>query len=46
MWLDPPSPPCAQALAALGLDVRRLVLVMSRQPVKGRARDKLSLIHI
>ncbi|MBL8314421.1 MAG: translesion DNA synthesis-associated protein ImuA [Rubrivivax sp.] len=46
MWLDPPSPPCAQALAALGLDVRRLVLVMSRQPVKGRARDRLPAADI
>lgn len=46
MWLDPPSPPCAEALAALGLDVQRLVLVTSRQAVKGRARDKLPAADI
>lgn len=46
MWLDPPTPPCAEALAALGLDVQLLVLVTSRQPVKGRARDKLPAADI
>jgi protein ImuA len=46
MWLDPPSPPCAEALVALGLDVQRLVLVTSRQPIKGRAREKLPAADI
>ncbi|CAD5372890.1 RecA/RadA recombinase [Rubrivivax sp. A210] len=31
LWLDPPAAPCAWALAALGLDLRRLVIVRSRQ---------------
>ncbi len=31
MWFDPPAAPCAWALAALGIDVRQLVVVRSRQ---------------
>jgi protein ImuA len=30
MWFDPPAEPCAWGLAALGLDVRQLVIVRSR----------------
>ena len=46
MWLDPPTTPSATALAALGVDVQRLVLVHSRSPLKGRARDKLPAADI
>jgi protein ImuA len=35
MWFDPPAAPCAWALAALGIDVRQLVVVHSRQVRKG-----------
>jgi len=31
MWFDPPAAPCAWALAALGLDTQRLVVVHARQ---------------
>ncbi len=41
MWFDPPAAPCAWALSALGLDMRQLVLVRSRQPLKSRARERL-----
>ena len=35
MWFDPPAAPCAWALGALGLDMRRLVLVRSRADFVG-----------
>ena len=41
MWFDPPAAPCAWALSALGIDMRQLVLVRSRQPLKSRARERL-----
>lgn len=34
MWFDPPATPCAWALLALGIDVRRLVLVTPRVEMK------------
>jgi protein ImuA len=41
MWFDPPALPCAWALADLGLDARRLVVVRPRTPLKGAARERL-----
>jgi len=41
MWFDPPAAPCAWALSALGIDMRQLVLVRSRKPLKSRARERL-----
>jgi len=41
MWFDPPGAPCAWALSALGIDMRQLVLVRSRQALKSRARERL-----
>jgi protein ImuA len=41
MWFDPPAAPCAWALAALGIDVRQLVVVRSRQLLKAQARKVL-----
>jgi protein ImuA len=41
MWFDPPAAPCAWALSALGIDMRQLVVVNSRQPLKSRARERL-----
>jgi protein ImuA len=43
MWFDPPARPCAWVLAALGLELRQLVLVQSRpgQPDRSRARQRL-----
>ncbi|MDP1901727.1 MAG: translesion DNA synthesis-associated protein ImuA [Rubrivivax sp.] len=35
MWFDPPASPCAWALAALGLDLRQLVVVRARHEPKG-----------
>ena len=50
MWFDPPAAPCAWALSALGIDVRQLVVVRSRQAlggrVKGAARSKLPAADI
>jgi protein ImuA len=46
MWLDPPAAPCAWALSALGLDVRQLVVVQSRDGLRGRARDLLPAADI
>ena len=50
MWFDPPAAPSAWALAALGLDLRQLVIVQSRQAalgrVKGAARRKLPAADI
>jgi protein ImuA len=46
MWFDPPAAPCAWALAALGIDVRQLVLVRSRQILKGPARKALPAADI
>lgn len=31
MWFDPPAMPCAWALSALGIELRQLVIVRSRQ---------------
>lgn len=41
MWVDPPAAPCAWALAALGIDMQRLVLVRSRSHLQPRARALL-----
>ena len=41
MLFDPPAEPCAWALAALGIDVRRLLLVRGRDGLRGRARSLL-----
>lgn len=41
MWFDPPAAPCAWALSALGIDLRRLVVLHARQAAKGRARERL-----
>ena len=51
MWFDPPAAPCAWALSALGIDVRQLVVVRSRQALNGRmkgaaARSKLPAADI
>lgn len=46
MWFDPPAAPCAWALSALGLDMRQLVLVRSRQPLKSRARERLPAMDV
>lgn len=46
MWFDPPAAPCAWALAALGIDVRLLVVVRSRQNLKGPARKALPAADI
>ena len=35
MWFDPPAAPCAWALAALGIDLKQLVIVRSRPVVLG-----------
>lgn len=46
MWFDPPAAPCAWALSALGIDLRQLVLVRSRQPLKSRARARLPAMDV
>ena len=46
MWFDPPAMPCAWALSALGLDMRQLVIVRSRQQLKAPARGKLPAADI
>ena len=46
MWFDPPAAPCAWALSALGIDVRQLVVVRSRQALKAPARSKLPAADI
>ena len=46
MWFDPPAAPCAWALSALGIDVRQLVVVRSRQALKAAARNKLPAADI
>ncbi len=38
MWLDPPAEPCAWALGELGISVKQLVLVRSRQLLKAPAK--------
>jgi protein ImuA len=38
MWFDPPARPSAWALCALGLDLRQLLIVQSRQAVLGRVK--------
>ncbi len=37
LWLDPPAEPCAWALAELGVNVKQMVLVRSRQVLKTKA---------
>ena len=44
MWFDPPAAPCAWALAALGIAVRQLVVVHSRQ--RQGAREQLPAADI
>jgi protein ImuA len=46
MWFDPPAAPNAWALAALGLDLRQLLVVHSRTDLKGRARGRLPAADI
>ena len=53
MWFDPPAAPSAWALAVLGLDLRQLVIVQSRQAaprlpgrMKGAARRMLPAADI
>jgi protein ImuA len=46
MWFDPPATPCAWVLAALGLDLRQMVLVHSRSPLGGGARVRLPAADI
>lgn len=50
MWFDPPAAPCAWALSALGIDLRQLVLIRSRQAsfgrVQGPARSRLPAADI
>jgi protein ImuA len=36
MWFDPPAEPCAWVLAALGIDLRQLVIVRARPVLPGR----------
>lgn len=36
MWFDPPAEPCAWVLTALGIDLRRLVVVRPRPLLPGR----------
>jgi len=38
MWFDPPAEPCAWALGELGVSVKQLVLVRSRQVLKTQAK--------
>ncbi len=46
MWLDPPAQPCAWTLAALGLDLQRLLLVRCRAALRGAARQRLPAADI
>ena len=39
MWFDPPAQPGAWALTALGIDLRQLLIVQSRQAVLGRVKS-------
>jgi protein ImuA len=41
MWFDPPADPCAWALGALGVSVKQLVLVRSRQVLKTQPRQRV-----
>ena len=41
LWLDPPAEPCAWALGALGISVKQLVLVRSRQLLKTAPRQRV-----
>jgi protein ImuA len=41
MLFDPPAMPCGWTLAALGLDLRQLVMVQGRDGLQGRARALL-----
>jgi len=41
MWFDPPAVPCGWTLAALGLDLRQLVIVQARDGLQPRARGRL-----
>jgi protein ImuA len=42
MWFDPPAEPCAWALGAMGVSVKHLVVVRSRQVLKAQARPRTS----
>ncbi len=41
MWFDPPAEPCAWALGALGVSVKQLVVVRSRQVLKTQPRQRV-----
>ena len=41
MWFDPPAEPCAWALGELGISVKQLVLVRSRQVLKTKPRERV-----
>ncbi|MFO1326035.1 MAG: translesion DNA synthesis-associated protein ImuA [Rubrivivax sp.] len=41
MWFDPPASPCGWTLAALGLDLRQLLLIHGRDGPHGPARQRL-----
>lgn len=41
MWFDPPAEPCAWALGALGVRVKQLVVVRSRQLLKPAPRQRV-----
>lgn len=41
MWFDPPAEPCAWALGAMGISVKQLVLVRSRQLLKTQPRQRV-----
>ncbi len=41
MWFDPPAEPCAWALGALGVSVKHLVVVRSRQVLNSQTRPQV-----
>lgn len=41
MWFDPPALPCGWTLAALGLDLRQLVIVQARDGLPAQRRARL-----
>lgn len=41
MWFDPPAAPCGWTLAALGLDLRQLVIVQARDGLPPQRRARL-----
>jgi protein ImuA len=44
MWFDPPAEPCAWALGELGVNVKQLVLVRSRQMLKPQACQRVGTV--